>query len=152
MGCTIFAVGDIAGLITPFWISGVAPRPDAVPIWVPAVVQLQAISGCGCPSMTSIATACVWERQRHIVLYILLGHVFSFQTTTLRNQWDDITCDRVGTLTTTVDKYGHFLSWTPCLDSLLLYPQCTFLRRLHITEKNIYFQTKITAYYWHYIL
>ena len=71
------------------------------------------------------------------------------QTTTPINQRDDLTCDRVGTLTTTVDKYGHFSSWTPCLDSLLLYPQCTSLRTLHMEEKHLPFQTEITACCWH---
>ena len=48
---TIFAVGDTAALVAVLWVSGVAPRPNWIPVWVPTIIQLQAVSGCGSPSI-----------------------------------------------------------------------------------------------------
>lgn len=52
-GRTIFALGNVAAFVASLWVCGVAPRSDPVPIWIPAVVQLQAVSGCGGPSGTA---------------------------------------------------------------------------------------------------
>jgi len=46
---TVFAVGDVAALIAALGVRGVAPGADAVPVRVPAVVQLQAIGGARSP-------------------------------------------------------------------------------------------------------
>lgn len=46
---TVFALGDVAAFVASLGVCGVAPGADAIPIWVPAVVQLQTISGCGGP-------------------------------------------------------------------------------------------------------
>lgn len=47
--CTVFALWDVAAFITPLGVCGVAPRADPISIWVPAVVQLQAVGRCGGP-------------------------------------------------------------------------------------------------------
>lgn len=48
-GGTIFALWDVTALITPLRVRCVAPGANAIPVRVPAVVQLQAVSGCGGP-------------------------------------------------------------------------------------------------------
>lgn len=40
----VFALGDVAALVAPLWIRRVAPRSNAVSVWVPAVVKLQPVS------------------------------------------------------------------------------------------------------------
>ena len=50
---TIFALGDVAALITSLWVGGVAPRTDPIPIRIPAVVQLQTVGGCRSPPETN---------------------------------------------------------------------------------------------------
>ena len=40
---------DVAALVAAFRVGGVAPWADAVPIWVPAIVQLQAVTSRGGP-------------------------------------------------------------------------------------------------------
>lgn len=47
--CTVFALWDVAAFITPLGVRGVAPRTDPISIWVPAVVQLQAVGRRGGP-------------------------------------------------------------------------------------------------------
>lgn len=64
VGCTIFALGNVAALVASLWVGGVAPRTDAVSIWIPAVVQLQAISGCGRPPETCRGLLRVTDRRR----------------------------------------------------------------------------------------
>lgn len=47
-----------------------------------------------------------------------------------------LTCDRGGTLTTTVGRSGHSLWWKLCLCNLPLYPQCTSWRRLRSRDNQ----------------
>lgn len=49
MGCTIFALGNVAAFIASLRVGGVAPRTDPIPIRIPAVVQLQTIGSCRSP-------------------------------------------------------------------------------------------------------
>lgn len=49
LGCTIFALGDVAAFITSLGVGGVTPRTDSIAVRVPAVVQLQTISSSGSP-------------------------------------------------------------------------------------------------------
>lgn len=48
-GPTIFALGDVAAFVASLRVDGVAPRADTIPVWVPAVVQLQTVGACGSP-------------------------------------------------------------------------------------------------------
>lgn len=42
---TVFALGDVAAFVAALRVGGIAPGPDAIPVGVPAVVQLQAVGG-----------------------------------------------------------------------------------------------------------
>lgn len=48
-GHTIFALGDVAAFVAPLRVGGVTPGADTIPVWVPAVVQLQAVGASGSP-------------------------------------------------------------------------------------------------------
>lgn len=48
-GPTVFALGDVAAFVAALRVGGVAPGSDAIPVGVPAVVQLQAMGGEGAP-------------------------------------------------------------------------------------------------------
>lgn len=49
MGPTVIALGDVAAFVAMLWVGGVAPGSDAIPVGVPAVVELQTIGVCGSP-------------------------------------------------------------------------------------------------------
>lgn len=49
VGGTIFALRDVAAFIAVLRVGGVAPGADAIPVWIPAVVQLQTVGSCGSP-------------------------------------------------------------------------------------------------------
>lgn len=55
-GPTIFALGDVAAFVAALRVGGVAPGSDAIPVGVPAVVQLQAMGGEGAPPERSQIT------------------------------------------------------------------------------------------------
>lgn len=48
-GPTIFALGDVAAFVASLRVGGVTPGADTIPVWVPAVVQLQTVGACGSP-------------------------------------------------------------------------------------------------------
>lgn len=84
---TVFALGDVAAFIASLGVCGVAPGADAIPIWVPAVVQLQTISGCGGPPEMNRDRAAVTAQphsdyildfKKNAYWKILLLHVLKF--------------------------------------------------------------------------
>lgn len=58
-GPTVFALRDVAAFVATLRVGGVAPGSDAIPVGVPAVVQLQTIGGCGSPPEKSRMTLTV---------------------------------------------------------------------------------------------
>lgn len=49
VGPTVIALGDVAAFVAMLRVGGVAPGSDAIPVGVPAVVELQTIGVCGSP-------------------------------------------------------------------------------------------------------
>lgn len=51
IGRTIFALGNVAALVSAFRVSGVTPGSDAVAVRITTIVQLQAIGSGRSPSI-----------------------------------------------------------------------------------------------------
>lgn len=102
---TVFALRNVAALIASLGVRGVAPRADAISVWIPAVVQLQAVGGCRSPPETN---RILWTTRtfRGLVPTLRNGILTLTQTSLslISPESAHLTCDRAETWTTTAGR------------------------------------------------